>query len=334
MYDHRFQTLHLWLKTQLNFDFSITPVVGDASFRRYFRITHDNQTWIAADAPPDKEASDSFIAISHALTQLGICVPKIFAFDLTQGFLLLNDFGNQLYQTTLTHSNADTLYGAALSDLIKMQSCQKIDNWPLPQFDATFLREELDNFRYWFIEQYLQISLTPMHHDLLTRTFTQLIHIATHQPQCFIHRDYHSRNLMVLEDGVGVLDFQDAAWGPITYDAVSLLRDCYITWSSSNVKRWALSFADQLRAKGYCQATDDVFLHWFDWMGIQRHLKAIFIFARKSVRDGVDDYLRYIPNGLQYILDVTANYSELHDFGTWLAQTILPHYSALEANCV
>ncbi len=330
MLDPRQQALNYWLKAELNTDFNMTPVIGDASFRRYFRVTCDGKTFIAVDAPPNKENSHSFIAVGRAFAAIEVNVPQVFSFDLRDGFLLLSDFGTELYQYALNAENADELYTRSLKELAKIQACQTIADWTLPQFDQTFMLEELSNFRHWFLERHLQIPLDDHANKLLDELFEQLINSAITQPQCCIHRDYHSRNLMVLPEGIGVLDFQDAAKGPITYDLVSLLRDCYIAWPRQKVEQWALSFYEGLIEKNLLTVSWPVFLRWFDWMGIQRHLKAIFIFARKYYRDGVADYLPYIANGLQYVVDVSRNYPELQTFANWLDEELLPRYETVK----
>lgn len=329
MNDPRLQMLTQWVKSQVKSDFTMHSIVGDASFRRYFRAISENQTFIAVDAPPDKETSYPFVAVGRSFAAIDVNVPQIFSFDLEQGFLLLSDFGDDLYQHQLNADNASHLYGKSLKELMKIQRCEKILDWTLPNFDRTFIFEELKNFRVWFLEQHLQLTLSESLEKMLNTVFEKLIDSAVNQPQCCIHRDYHSRNLMVLPDKVGVLDFQDAAWGPVTYDAVSLLRDCYITWPKKDVEQWALAFWHNIKETNAFTASDDLFLRWFDWMGIQRHLKAIFIFARKYHRDGVADYLQYIPNGLQYIVDVSQQYPELTTFYRWMCDEVLPRYQSI-----
>ena len=238
--------------------------------------------------------------------------------------MLLSDFGDDLYQHTLNTENADELYSRSLEELLKIQSCSRISGWDLPRFDADFIGQELINFRRWFLEQHLQMRLTTQSHKWLNQLFEMLIHSAVTQPQCCIHRDYHSRNLMALPEGIGVLDFQDAAFGPVTYDLVSLLRDCYIVWPLQKVRQWALLFHERLIEKGFLAVSEQVFLRWFDWMGVQRHLKAIFIFARKYHRDGVADYLPYIDNGLRYVMDVIQDYPEFKAFYRGMRDEILP----------
>ena len=323
MKDLRFEALKYWLQFELKAPFTLVPLLGDASFRRYFRVFCRHETFIAVDAPPAQEDSYRFAMMSHALRMADVNVPKVFLSDLQQGWMLLTDFGDCIYQKALHAQNADILYGIALKELLKMQiSAIKTDE-PLSQFGETVMMQELLNFRQWFLHQHLQIEMNHSLDQMLNSTFEKLVHSAITQPQSFIHRDYHSRNLMVLPDNIGVLDFQDAAYGPITYDAVSLLRDCYIDWPQENVKRWVLFYYESLCEQGLLSVNADVFFRWFDWMGIQRHLKAIFIFARKYHRDGVDSYLQYIPRALKYVMNVSQQYSELRDFYSWMESEIL-----------
>jgi N-acetylmuramate 1-kinase len=323
----RFQDLQQWLKSELNADFKISPMIGDASFRRYFRVFHNDKTFVAVDSPPDREDSSQFIAIDRLLAARGVHVPQIVSFNVSQGFMLLSDFGDRLYQQELNNKNVDLLYGMALKELLKMQVGSVTTDIPLPNFDGASMMQELLNFRTWFLEHHLRLQISSTIDQLLTEIFEKLVHSAAFQPQSFIHRDYHSRNLMVLEGGVGVLDFQDAAYGPITYDAVSLLRDCYIDWPHKKVVKWALSYCESLRVNGLLKVADEVFLKWFDWMGIQRHLKAIFIFARKYHRDQAADYLQYIPRSLSYVVSVSQCYPELIDFYSWMKDQVLPCYA-------
>lgn len=328
MSDSRLQSLQTWLKTHLVEAFEISALPGDASFRRYFRVFCEDKTFIAVDAPPEQENSHPFVAVAAAFGAMNLNVPKVFSSDLNQGFLLLSDFGDKIYYRTLTVDNADELYHKAIEVLPKIQSCQQIPNLSLPQFDRFSITQELLNFRVWFVEEHLQIKLKYKEEKLLNNAFEILIQSAVDQPQCCIHRDYHSKNLMVLEDKVGILDFQDAAWGPLTYDAVSLLRDCYITWPEKKVEQWMSNFYEMLKENRNLKCNKSDFVRWFDWMGMQRHLKAIFIFARKYHRDNVVNYLQYIPNGLHYVADISERYPELKPFCFWIKNEILMHYES------
>lgn len=298
--------LRAWLVNHFKTDaFSLTPIPGDASFRCYFRIQHKDQSFIAMDAPPPLEDVRPFIAIAKKFAAQQVQVPEILAAHLEEGFLLLTDFGDRLFLKELQLSNADQLYTAALTTLLQIQTCDPND---IPHFDRAFMQKELSAFQEWFLEKHLNVNLPA---SLLQHTFEYLIDSAEQQPQVCVHRDYHSRNLMCLNNGeVGVLDFQDAVLGPITYDAVSLLRDCYIDWPSKQVEAWA----DNFRQQACKQVSSAQFLQWFDLMGIQRHLKALFIFARKYIRDNDPNYLADIPRTLQYVIDVSERYPALREF--------------------
>lgn len=314
MIDLRLNKLTDWLKKQCACrEVNLAALPGDASFRRYFRLQSERGNYMVMDAPPEKESSKSFVAIAQAWYKLGLNVPYIYEADLEQGFLLLTDFGDQLYLGALNARTASSLYQRAVDDLLTIQSCQSIAGWDLPTFDSAEYLQELENFRVWFLQKHCGLDLTAAENAMLDELFAWLVQKALEQPQVCVHRDYHSRNLMVLPDAkVGILDFQDALWGPITYDLVSLLRDCYIDWPEDQVKIWALSYLQQLNASGLIAPQDPaLFLQWFDWMGVQRHLKAIFIFARKFHRDQDDSYLQYIPRGLNYVKSLAGRYPEL-----------------------
>ena len=315
MMDQRAELLRTWLEQELKLSIkTMVPLQRDASFRRYFSVVTDHQRFIAMDAPPELEPVAAFIAISKGLIANGLCAPNVYYQDQAQGFLLLSDFGRRVYCQELTSKTADHLYGDALDDLLLLQRISGIEGMALASFDREAYLFELNNFRHWYLEQYRGLSLTQGEHDVFDALFVDLIDAALAQPQVFTHRDYHSRNLMVLDNGrVGILDFQDALWGPVTYDLVSLLRDCYIDWPQENVTFWAKGFCQQLQARGVIDVDFSQFMRWFDWMGLQRHLKAIFIFARKYLRDQNDSYLEDIPRALQYVKAVVARYPELKD---------------------
>lgn len=324
----RQQALHKWLKQHLTDDFQMHAMVGDASFRRYFRITTAAQTFVAMDAPPAVENCIPFVTIALLLQRQGLTVPKIIAADIEQGFLLLSDLGQELYFHVLNASNADTLYLKALEDLVLIHQCPtQSTEHALPAFDHAFMWSELQNFQHWFLEQYLNLMLKPSEKQLLSEVFHALTHSAATQPQVCVHRDYHSRNLLwqSATRQVGILDFQDAVLGPITYDAVSLLRDCYISWPASNVTSWLKTFYQLLSdANLLTSVSFEQFTRWFDWMGVQRHMKAIFIYARKYLRDNSKHYLNDIPRGLNYILAQTSHYPEFHTLHQWLEERVMP----------
>lgn len=301
--------------------FNITPLAGDASFRRYFRVSYDDKTLVAMDAPPDKEDCRPFVAVSKIFQNHDLQVPSIIGSDYEQGYLLLTDFGDDLYFRVLKVANANELYVQAIKELPLIQACQNNAGYVFPDF-APFIQEELLRFREWYLLRHLQLSLTVAEETLLEDTFALLIKSAREQPQVCVHRDYHSRNLLVLpENNVGILDFQDAVWGPVTYDLVSLIRDCYIAWPQKQVLQWANYYHElALDRKIIAEKSSAVFTRWLDLMGVQRHLKAIYIFARKFHRDNNDNYLADIPRALRYVLDVSENYPELQTFKNFLAK--------------
>jgi len=288
--DTRKIALEKWLFGVLGgFEGELIPLVLDASFRRYFRLEHEGQRYVAMDAPPGLETCElePFVGVAKAFLDLGLQVPEIFHEDILSGFLLISDFGDRLYFKELNEQSADTLYKRAIDDLLVIQSCENIPGLLLESFNDKLLMWELEQFRHWLLKAYLGLNLSPLEEKMLDNTFNLLLQSACAQPQVCIHRDYHSRNLMVLESGhVGILDFQDAMSGPITYDLVSLLRDCYVAWPHESVEHWVTYYYEKASAKGFLNdMSRQTFGRFFDWMGMQRHLKASFIFARKWLRD-------------------------------------------------
>ncbi len=306
-------------------NWQLLPVSGDASFRRYFRVLSHNLSWIAVDAPPEKEDSAPFIAIATAWEPLEIHAPQVYRADLQLGFMLLSDLGDVLYLDRLDDSSADGLYGQALETLTHIQQCRSMQGRPFPPYDRALLEQEMELFRDWFIARLLRLELSAAEQRTLTDTFEQLVLSALSQPRVCVHRDYHSRNLMVIEGGPGVIDFQDAVEGPVTYDLVSLLRDCYIDWPTARVEGWALDYLELAISAGIIPAVDkEQFLQWFDLMGMQRHLKAIGIFARLNIRDGKPGYLADIPRTFSYLLEVSGRYPQFGDFNQLLRQRVQP----------
>lgn len=292
----------------------LEPLLGDASFRRYVRVHHLNRTYIAMDASAEKASCVPFVAIAQSLQKMGLCPPTVFAHDFSEGFLLLGDLGDRLLLRELTLANAPTHYRHALDTLAIMQQT-KVHDWTLKPFTDEFMRAELDLFKEWFLEKHLMLTLPDSTNSMLDETFDCLAKDIASQPQVFMHRDYHSANLMVLpQDKIGVLDFQDAFYGPVTYDLVSLLRDCYISWPELMVEDLVRFFYEKINVPsvGFRE-----FLRWFDWMGMQRHLKALLTFSRKFRRDNNPHYLQHIPRTLNYVLTVSERYAEtrlLHQF--------------------
>lgn len=320
--DPRLQQLRVWLRATLGRDdYAIAPASADASFRRYFRVSVAGTTHIVMDAPPDKEPVGPYIAVATRLERLGLNVPHIAAQDSAQGFLLLSDLGNQTYLQALAADTVERLYGDALRALVTLQTGIFQDSAFLPAYDHALLMREMELFRSWYLGRHLGIELTPAQDAALTDAFDALARTALAQTEVWVHRDYHSRNLMVTsERNPGILDFQDAVRGPITYDVVSLLRDCYIAWPRAQVEDWVKGY-HRLALQSRLPTTQDAseFLRWFDLMGVQRHLKATGIFARLFHRDGKPGYLPDIPRTLGYVREVSARYKELAGLARLLA---------------
>lgn len=332
MSNPRFHALQDWLNEQLQQTMRLSPLVADASFRRYYRVHLKDQTLVAMDAPPEQEDSQSFVKVAEILLQQGLLVPQILTSNLQQGFLLISDLGDDLYQHHLNTQTADSLYRQAIDSLITIQKIPQLSNeYHFPLFN-TRMREELNEFEYWFLSQHLQITLDRQEQKSLHDIFEKLVSEALSQPQVCVHRDYHSRNLLIHQQQTAIIDFQDAVWGPVSYDLVSLLRDCYIDWPLSQVHAWVTYYYIQAcQNRILSQVTSEQFIRWFDWMGIQRHLKAIFIFARKYRRDHNEAYLNDIPRALNYVLTVGKNYSELNPLISLLEKHVLPKQSRVNS---
>lgn len=311
----------------------LQPLSGDASFRRYFTGTVDEETYVLVDAPPDKEDSRTFVQVAESFARADINVPEIFKADYERGFLCLSFLGDTLLLEklkTLKAQNgiteANVIYQQAFQILLKIQKIQEGSAILLPPFDGGMFQTEMDLFREWFCTGIMGLSLKDNDDDLLDHYFGKLIDAAVNQTQVCVHRDYHSRNLLYQQDGnFGVLDFQDAVIGPITYDLVSLVKDCYISWPKTMIREWALQYANLAQTAGIINSfRDEEFLYSFDMMGVQRHLKAVGIFSRLYLRDGKPDYLADIPRTLAYIKEVLGDYPEMYGLGTWLEKHIYP----------
>ena len=323
----RLEALKHWLEEELSFrEYTLKPASADASFRRYFRVSHDGSSFIVMDAPPDREDSRPFISVSKLFLDVGLNVPEVIDADLEKGFLLLSDLGSKPYLDALGNDTVERLYGDALGALATLQSCVPADA-ALPPYDETLLTSEMELFREWLLGKHLGLDLPDAQQQMLDDVFSSLASNALAQPQVCVHRDYHSRNLMVTGiNNPGILDFQDAVMGPLTYDLVSLLRDCYIKWPGERVKDWALGYQQLALQTGILQEQHDdpdLFLHWFDLMGVQRHLKAAGIFARLNHRDGKPGYLEDIPRTLSYVTEVAEHYEELQPFGRFVEKEVL-----------
>lgn len=308
----RLEQLRTWASSALDVEpASMAPASEDASFRRYFRFRrHDGGSVIAMDAPPPHEDCSVFVRVGEVLASAGINVPDVLAHDLTRGFLLLSDFGTSTYLADIDESNADARYRPALSALVRMQCASRPGVFP--EYDETLLRREVNLFPEWYVGRHLGQTLEPSQASVLDAVVARLLANNLAQPRVYVHRDYHSRNLMVTEPMPGVLDFQDAVHGPITYDLVSLLKDAYVRWPEERVIEWAIRYWEEAR-RARLPVPDDfaAFYRDFEWMGVQRHLKVVGIFARLWHRDGKERYLADLPLVLDYLLRAARRYGEL-----------------------
>lgn len=303
---------------------SLLALNGDAGFRSYFRV-NCKPSLLAVSAPPEHENNEAFVKIALLLRGEGVHTPVIYAVDYQNGYLLLEDFGDQLLLPLLNAQSVDELYGRAEDALLEIQGIPLAES-SLPVYDRQRLLDEMKLFPEWFVGQLLGLTLSMEEHSLLDSVFEKLLDSALSQPAVLVHRDFHSRNLMLLGDGdIGVIDFQDAVTGPFTYDLVSLLRDCYIRWPTDCVCRWALNYYRRAVAAGIATpVSDSQFLRWFDLMGLQRHIKVLGIFARLYLRDGKAGYLNDLPLVIRYTLEQLAPYPELDNFRCWFEQRVLP----------
>ncbi|PHS68994.1 MAG: aminoglycoside phosphotransferase [Methylophaga sp.] len=314
--DPRQDEIHKWLKIVLpSSEYQMEPASNDASFRRYFRVYQDSASWIVMDAPPSQEDTGPFVKIAAFLLSTGINVPQIVAQQVQLGFLLLSDLGHTQYLAKLNNRSANQLYQSAIDELIQIQQ-SNIGNITLPNYDAALLEQEMSLFPEWFLSKHLDVEPPKILNDI----YQLLIESALEQPSVFVHRDFHSRNLMYLENAKpGIIDFQDAVVGPISYDLVSLLRDCYISWSEQQLSDWISYYYSRAQQQGLLPNISIAqFTRWFDLMGLQRHLKILGIFCRLNYRDNKPNYLNDLPLTLHYVKKITAKYNELADLSHFL----------------
>jgi aminoglycoside/choline kinase family phosphotransferase len=337
-HDPRLSLIRTWLTRDLGWRVgSIKVASADASFRRYFRISRGDvdpagwapkaDTLIVMDAPPGKEDIAPYLKISSLLEQAGAHVPHVFASDARRGFIVMEDLGDTQYLSVLKAGRGiDKLYGDALTTLANIQVRGIRAAQQLGPYDREPLERELNLMPEWFLGKHLGLELTPEERALITVTNEILINEAMLQPQVFVHRDFHSRNLMVLPNGgPGVIDFQDALRGPIGYDLVSLLKDCYISWSRERVERWVKGYRRVLGNLGANVGDSEYqFLRWFDLIGVQRHIKVLGIFCRLWYRDGKPGYLGDLPMVFEYVRDACKRYPELVEFERWLSWRVAP----------
>ncbi len=305
--DSRIESIQHWLQQCWPKPLSnLRPASADASFRRYFRVDEagSGRSLIVMDAPPAYEDCRPFVHITELIRGVGVNAPEILAQDIEQGFLLLADLGNRTYLDHLP-GNADALYSDAIDALIRMQGIHS----DLPAYDASLLTQEMALLEQWYLNVHLGVTLDGGQKQVLENAMQLLVDNALEQPQVFVHRDYHSRNLMVADaNNPGVIDYQDAVIGAVTYDLVSLFKDCYIEWPRERVEHWLAQYLDKCGQRFEHQQ----FIRWFDLMGVQRHLKVLGIFARLNHRDGKSQYLNDLPLTLKYVLNTCDHYAELH----------------------
>ena len=310
--DARRASLERWLAAELKgARFSLSPASEDASFRRYFRATlDDGASYVAMDAPPDKEDCRPFVHVAGLLAAAGVHAPRVHAQDLNAGFLLLTDLGTRTYLQELTAANAGALLGDAIDALVRWQLASRPGE--LPPYDEALLRRELALFPEWYVARHRRLELNPEQRESLEKTFRLLVASALAQPRVYVHRDYMPRNLMVCEPNPGVLDFQDAVFGPITYDMVSLVRDAFLSWDEEQVLDFCVRYWE--KAKRAALPVDPDFAEFWrslEWLGLQRHLKVLGIFARINYRDGKPKYLADTPRFIGYARAVAKRYSAL-----------------------
>ena len=326
----RMTLVNRWLHQLGYHDYALASASEDASFRSYLRLEASGESLVVMDAPPEHEPCDRFIAVAGMIRAAGLNAPEIIASNLDDGFLLLTDFGGEDYLSRLDGDSKDALYADALSALLSMQT--RIDPGALPDYDEALLRREMGLFHDWFLGELLGIELDVAQQATWQQIQRRLIGNAFAQPQVFVHRDYHSRNLMVLPQGnPGILDFQDAVQGPVTYDLVSLLRDCYVAWPPAEVEQLMQDYYDRALAESLVDVDVAQFRQWFNLTGIQRHLKAVGIFSRLNIRDGKPRYLGDIPRTLGYIEQVSAAEPSMADLAGLLEQLALrQRFAALQ----
>ena len=310
-YVQRKQQLQGWIEDQLKCGpLPLSAASADASFRRYFRVDCGGRTLIAMDAPPEHEDCRAFVRIAGLLSAAGLNVPEVIAADFERGFLLLSDLGTANYMQALNDESANGLFADATDALIRWQLASKPG--VLPPYDRALLRRELELFPEWYVQRHCGLTLSTAQRSMLDGLFDAIIESNLAQPSVYVHRDYMPRNLMVCTPNPGVLDFQDAVFGPITYDVVSLFKDAFISWDEEQVLDWTVRYWEKAKRAGLPVDADfGAFYRDFEWMGLQRHLKVLGIFARLNYRDGKGAYLEDTPRFIAYVRAVAARYSAL-----------------------
>ena len=320
--------LQEWVADQLNVttgELNWLPLTGDASFRHYFRCQLAGQSFIAALAPPETEKNLEFVEISELLNVAGVQAPMVIAVDYEHGYILQNDLGDRLLLPELNDDTVDGWYQQSMQQLLQLLTITQDQLAKLPAYDEESLGLELSYFQTWLLEAMLDYHCTEDEQKMLDGFFFDLIDSALDQPQQFVHRDYHSRNIMLTEDHQLVtIDFQDAVSGPITYDLVSLLRDCYIVWPEQRVRAWVSYFYKKLIQQGQLRVDEPTFQRWFDLMGLQRHIKVLGVFARLSLRDNKHGYLQDLPVVVSYVIAAAQQQECSSEFLNWFESKIMP----------
>ncbi len=303
-----------WLKTTSFKNYIIESAIADASFRKYYRLRDGSKTALLMDSSLEKESLKSFLDITSILQSVDVGVPKIFEKNTQEGFLILEDFGTKHYLDILNQNNFKAYYTKAMNTILKIQ---KADTKGLPFYDKEFLHVEMNLMQEWYIEKFLHVKPTQEQQELIANTLDTISNIVLEQPQdAFVHRDFHSRNIMLKENNkLGIIDYQDAMNGAITYDLVSLLKDCYVAYDRRSIKELALEFRDKKGLK----VDNETFIKWFDFMGLQRHIKVLGIFSRLHIRDKKEGYLKDIPLTLKYVIDTANRYNETQEFAKLLS---------------
>ncbi|MCO1333461.1 phosphotransferase [Microbulbifer sp. OS29] len=333
--DLRHDALRQWVGAALGLEApaALSNLAGDAGFRRYFR-TQTEPPLIAVDTPPQLTNPARFVALADYLRRNGIHTPMVVAADTTEGYLLLEDLGDIQLFSVLGTDSVEGLYAEVMSELLCLQQIP-LEEQLFPSYSRELLLKEMQVMPEWLVQELLGHQLSEREQELLKSTFELLLNSAEEQPHTLVHRDYHSRNLMIRDgERPGIVDFQDAVWGPATYDLVSLLRDCYIRWPRERVERWALAYAATAEAAGVMAPVDpEIYLRWFDWMGLQRHIKVLGLFPRLCLRDGKQGYLQHLPLVIRYVLETAGRYPELKPFADWFSSILLPQIEPLPWYC-
>ncbi|RYV00621.1 aminoglycoside phosphotransferase [Shewanella sp. OPT22] len=326
MSDFRFETLTAWLKTELVGSFKVELISGDASFRRYFRVFHGSHTFIAVDSPIELVAIIPFIELTKSYDAQHLAVPQVIAQESAQGFMLLSDLGDTQLGSVLSDASIKHYYSESLTLLNSVARVESTPDHKLPVFDEKFIKTELSIFDEWFIGRHLQLNLDNGEIELLHHVYNILSSALLEQPQCTMHRDFHSRNIMVKNQKLYLIDYQDSVIGPFTYDAVSLLRDCYVGCPKVHFETLQQQHFEQSLEAGILSKSVSFtqYQRWFDLTGLQRHIKVAGIFSRLFYRDNKIGYLKDIPQTLNYIIEVTSKYPELAEFDLWMKSKIIP----------